>query len=1148
MQRDHNALVYSPADLIQYSQSAFASWMDRLSLERPSAISIPVVQDEFLDTLRQLGQAHEAKFLRSLHATGADICTIDNRHSFEATVAAMQAGHSYIYQAALQGDGFLGYADFLVRVEAPSELGSWSYVPLECKLALNPRPDFVLQACTYCDLLASLQGIRPAEFQVLLGDGDIQAYPTEQYFYYYRQIRQSFLQFMAEFDADRRPLPEPGENRHGRWQDYAEKILLDRDHLSQVANITRSQIRKLETAGIVTLKQLAATDPGGKIPHLDPAVLSRLAAQAKLQQATLETGVVQYEVVVPPPDQPRQGLALLPPRSPLDVYFDMEGYPLATGGLEYLFGAICEESHPANSGTVLRFYDWWAHDPIQEKQAFEGFIDWVYDRAQRDPSMHIYHYAAYETIALKRLMGKYATREAEVDDLLRAGIFIDLYQIVRQGVRVGQPSYSIKKLEPLYDCDRSGEVQTAADSVLQYFRWTQSQDGYTPADSKILQEICHYNRIDCESTKQLVDWLRGLQVSHNIDYLNPQQASSDTSKARIKEEPAAALAASLLATLPADNASDAARIQTLLAHLLQFHQRESKPFWWQRFSWLVADESDLYDELDCLAGLERTDRTPFKPTPKSRSLSYEYRFNPNQETKLEAGTRCWFSPEQIQRECTLDSLDREAGIATISISEKRLQDIQQVYPRWEPPRRTSLIDCNFVDSKVLRESVVQTVQQWASSGQLQPALEAFLRRQPPRIRRHRVGKPLIAAGKDLLQSTIRIAANLQESALCIQGPPGSGKTYTAAQMIVHLLKLGQSIAICANSHKVITNLMGRVAELAPAAGIDFQGAKIGGDRDDTVFQRHSIHFQTAIEKALPPDYQLVGATAYQLSRESAIEQFDYLFIDEAGQMALANLVAIARCATNFILIGDPMQLEQPMQGCHPGESGQSALNYFLNGQATIPPEMGIFLNTSYRMHPSICQFISDVVYEGKLQSSRQTQNHRVQPLGAGQLLSHEQGILFIPVAHEENSQSSDEEIEVIETLITEMVGRPYVSHQGQRQDTIELEDILIVAPYNLQVRKLQARLGNRARVGTVDKFQGQEAPILIASMCSSRAEMIPRGLQFLLDRHRLNVAISRAQCLSLIVGSPLLAQTLCSNLEQVRLVNLFCKLVAITPN
>ena len=261
-------------------------------------------------------------------------------------------------------------------------------------------------------------------------------------------------------------------------------------------------------------------------------------------------------------------------------------------------------------------------------------------------------------------------------------------------------------------------------------------------------------------------------------------------------------------------------------------------------------------------------------------------------------------------------------------------------------------------------------------------------------------------------------------------------------------------------------------------------------------------------------------------------------------MSLANLIAIARCADNLVLVGDPMQLEQPMQGSHPGESGYSALNYFLNGHATVPPEMGIFLDTSYRMHPSICRFISDAIYEGRLQSAEQTDLHQVKSLATGDNWHRESGILFIPVEHEDNSQSSEEEINIVEKVVAQMLGRAYVSDRGGRIDNIQFEDILIVAPYNLQVRKLKERLDDRARIGTVDKFQGQEAPILIASMCSSNADTIPRGLEFLLDRHRINVAISRAQCLSLVIGSPILARAACSTLEQVKLVNLFCKLVA----
>jgi predicted RecB family nuclease len=1132
VQRNHQAIVYSPQDLIQYSQSEFASWMDRFQLERPSDCPPHGAKDSLLVALCQLGQEHEQRYLKSLQEAGADVCSmIGHRGAYAATIAAMQMGHTYIYQPALKHDCFLGYADFLVRVETPSNLGHWSYVPLECKLARSPKAEFLLQTCAYCDLIEHIQGTRPSEFQLLLGDGKIQSHSTEQYFYYYQQVRKSFLEFMSAFDSDQMPLPTPGE--HGQWQSYAEQMLLDRDHLSQVANITRSQISKLEEAGIKTFQQLADNNSHQTIPHLNPVIFHRLATQARLQQATIQKGQVQYQVIPLPPDESPRGLATLPPPSVLDVYFDMEGYPLVSGGLEYLFGAISAED--------AQFHDWWAHDLPAEKLAFEQFIDWVYDRWQQDPQMHIYHYAAYETIALKRLMSKYATREHQVDNLLRAEVFIDLFQIVRQGLFVGQPSYSIKKLEPLYGRDRSGEVQNALDSVVQYFDWIQSSEGHRPDRSPILAEIRDYNRVDCESTEELVNWLRGLQVEHSITYVPKSHDTPAAAPENLDE--ADVLAAKLLATIEHQSPATT-RIQTLLAHSLLFHKREAKPFWWQRFEWLETDEADLYTELDCLAGLERTDRPPFKPTPKSRSLAFEYRFDP-QETKLKDGTSCWFSPEQKQKGCTLNSLDLQQGTVTISISEKTLKDIQQQEPGWEPPNRTSLVDCNFIKTTELSNSILETVKDWSESSTLQPALQNFLDRQPPRIQDVRSGHPLISKNEDLLAATIRIVANLHQSTLCIQGPPGSGKTYTCAHTILHLLKMGKSIAVCANSHQVVINLMGRVAKCASEAGFNFQAAKIGGDKEDRIFQDSTIKFRDSIKDTSPPIYQMIGATAFQFCRAEAVEKFDYLFIDEAGQMSLANLLAIARCAHNLILIGDPMQLEQPIQATHPGESGQSALNYFLNGLDTIPEHLGIFLDTSYRMHPSICQPISEAIYEGRLQSAQHTQDHcittLVEPNG-----SRGNGIVFIPVAHTDNQQSSKEEVDAIEQLIAKLLGHSFTSDRGERQSTIKAEDILIVAPYNLQVRKLQDRLGNRARIGTVDKFQGQEAPILILSMSSSSSETAPRGLEFLFNRHRLNVAISRAQCLSIVVGSPALAKTLCSTLEQAQLVNLFCKIINVS--
>ncbi|MGF1602125.1 MAG: TM0106 family RecB-like putative nuclease [Thermosynechococcaceae cyanobacterium] len=1131
MQRSPSGLVYSPQDLIQFLNSDFACWMDRFSLEHPEHSTPDHEPNAMLNALVQLGQAHEQKFLDQLLQQGTDVCQIEDRSDFEVTLAAMKAGHAYIYQAALKYDNFLGYPDFLVRIEKPSNLGHWSYLPLECKLALNPKPDFVIQSACYLDLLHRTQGILPQEFRLLLGNGNQEPFSTEQYIYYFYQVRENFLDRMADFDPQQKPLPGTGD--HGRWSEIAQAHLLEIDHLSQVANITQTQTHRLEAAGIQTLKQLTAADPTQHIPKLNSAIFERLIVQAQLQKASALSETLEYRLISPHSEHPQRGLALLPPSSPLDVYFDIEGYPLVTGGLEYLLGAVYHDQDK------LPFKDWWAHNSVMEKQSFESFLDWIYQRWTNDPDMHVYHYAPYETIAIKRLMQRYATREAQVDALLRANVFVDLYQVVRQSLQVGTTSYSIKYLEPLYGRTREETVKNAADSVIQYFQWLQAPDGDSPETSKILQSIKDYNRVDCESTHELAIWLRQLQQDANIEYQRKSGFETQTELPTNPEDPVDQLAAELLSEIPENAATPDTQIQALLAHLLKFHERETKPFWWQRFTWLQMDEADLFDEPDCIAGLERTETPPIAPSGRSKSWSYEYQFDPTQDLRIKDG-QTWFAPEQPQKGCRLVKLDSQNGRALISISQKQLDQTREEQPHWEPPQRTSLIDANLISSKALPQSILDTVQHWRESGLLPPALKDLLYRLPPRIRNHSATE-IISGDTDLLSGALAAVTYLDNSLLCIQGPPGSGKTYTAAHVMTHLVQQGKAIAISANSHQAITNLMLKVAQMCQEQSIDLKGLKYGGEQDERLLEA-GLTWKKDLKRVKLTDYSIFGATPFQLCKPDMARQWDYLFVDEAGQMSLANLVAIARCADNIVLMGDQMQLEQPIQATHPGESGQSALGYYLNGKATIPPDMGIFLDTSYRMHPSICQFISEAIYENRLQHHSETHHHQIQ-VDPSQTFAFDQGsgILFMPVEHEGNAQYSTEEIQAVEQLVECLTGLPYITNRGESQGVIGPNDILVIAPYNLQVRYLKDKLGDLARIGTVDKFQGQEAPVLILSMCASSSDAAPRGLEFLLNRNRLNVAVSRAQCLSIVVGSPTLASTACSSISEIELVNLYCK-------
>ncbi len=398
---------------------------------------------------------------------------------------------------------------------------------------------------------------------------------------------------------------------------------------------------------------------------------------------------------------------------------------------------------------------------------------------------------------------------------------------------------------------------------------------------------------------------------------------------------------------------------------------------------------------------------------------------------------------------------------------------------------------------------------------------------------------------DVLMVLPDLVRRMRGTTLCIQGPPGTGKTYTSAHVIVELLADGKRVGVMANSHKAVMNLIRNVAEAADKrAGMKHVLIKVGGEADEPLLASGRVrHLKTASDAAASMNAGdaglLMGGTAWLFSREDLRGSFDYLFVDEAGQVSLASLVATGQAASNLILVGDQMQLGQPTQGSHPGDSGRSGLDYILNGHATIPPHMGVFLGVTWRMHPEICRFISDAVYEGRLHSVDAAAGQAVLCKSSSAKISRKTGVVFVPVDHQDNTQSSDEEVAMIVELVAELLGRCIVDRDGSKRELL-LDDILIVAPYNMQVRRLKSRLGPRAKVGSVDKFQGQEAAIVIISMCASSVDECPRGVDFLLNKNRINVAVSRAKCLAIVVGCPTLMTARCKTVEHMELVNLYC--------
>ena len=1141
MQFINGQIRFSPSDLTKFMESEYSSWMDRWHLELKAGNHSQVVPcgfegagieicepddcSEELEIIAAKGIEHEKQFLESLPSD--DVAKVPSgRNSIQATRDAIAQGSSVIFQAHLVSGRFAGYADFLMRVDGESDLGNYLYEVADTKLARSPKPYFIIQLCCYADMLEAIQGRRPAGFEVILGTNGRVRFETDKFFSYYQSLKNSFLEFQDNFDLTSPPHPGLAKS-YGQWGGFAEAVLESSDHLSKVAKITRSQIKKLESAGVTTFTQLA-TQKIANVPKLSLPTLRNLQWQARMQLDSIGKDRPLYDVIEPKEGESRLGLQLLPPSSPNDVFFDMEGYPLVDGGLEYLFGATHFEDGE------IAFSDWWAHDLAEEKKAFEGFIDWAHARWKSDPSLHIYHYAAYEVSTIKRLMGKFATREEKVDNLLRNHVFVDLYTVTRQGIVLGTPSYSLKYVEHLYMDAREGEVTTSGGSIVAYHRWIESDQSPDWKQSEILEEIRDYNEVDCVSTWKLAEWLRGVQEKHGIDFVYPHvpEAKPEPNTQRNSyNDDAVVLADRLIAEVDSGAFADVEqrRIKQLHAWLLEFHWREARPVIWRKHSMAEMTQVELIEDQNCLGALERIDAEPEKI---KKSLGYHYRFQPTQQTKLRTGSRCLFASNTSQRTEIVD-LDLDAGTLLVKLGSKAP----------DAPNTLSLIPDEFVSAKAIANAVYRYVDAWANNKIISPAIDDLIHRRPPSIRGHKGGE-LIDPKIPVSEATIELIQRMDSAALCVQGPPGTGKTFTAAKAIVQLLQDGKRIAVTANGHKAILNVLSEVQSQLAELGVSHDVFKATGSRADAEeIGCKWVRESKGVAGVLDGRPCVVGGTAWVFSREELQGEFDYLFVDEAGQFSLANVVGAGCCADNIVLMGDQMQLASPVQGAHPGESGESALEYYLDGSVTVPPESGVLLNQTWRMSPDLSGFISDAIYESRLGSHPNTANQQVHAKETGfSLIAKSAGIQFLPVIHEGNSQGSPEEVDLVARLFDELLESGYANFSGDYQDNLTADDILVVAPFNLQVRMLQERLGHQARVGTVDKFQGQQAAVVIVSMCSSTIEDSPRGADFLLNPNRLNVALSRAKALAIVVGSPDIAESECNSIREMELVNLYCRI------
>jgi hypothetical protein len=384
-----------------------------------------------------------------------------------------------------------------------------------------------------------------------------------------------------------------------------------------------------------------------------------------------------------------------------------------------------------------------------------------------------------------------------------------------------------------------------------------------------------------------------------------------------------------------------------------------------------------------------------------------------------------------------------------------------------------------------------------------------------------------------LEEMKRLVSDLDRSHLVVQGPPGSGKTWTGARLIAHLLRSGKRVGVTATSHKAIHNLLFEVERVAATEGVDFKGLKKSSGSEETVFSGARIESSGDTADFADPEVRLLAGTAWLFARAELDGEVDYLFVDEAGQVSLADALAVGTSARNVVLLGDPVQLAQVTQGTHPPGTGVSVLEHLLGDAHTIPPDSGVFLERTFRLHPDVAAFVSAAFYDGRLHAAEGCER---------QATEFGTGLRFLPVEHEGNRRSSVEEAERVRLAIEEMLGGSFTDSKG-RTRPLRVDDFMVVAPYNAQVHCLLEALPDGVPVGTVDKFQGQEAPVVFFSMASSSGEDVPRNMEFLFSRNRLNVAVSRARCLAILVASPKLLDIRCRNVDQMRLANALCLFV-----
>ena len=1153
MQRLGGRLIHTASDLVSFLQ---CSRLALLNLDAALKRRVrPQRRDPVLELLSRRGGLLEEKELNAWRDAGRNVvvveCERNSTVAFEAgaqkTIELMRAGVDVIAQGVLFDGTWIGFADALERVAKPSDLGAFSYEVVDMKLASKVRPGALVQTAQYSAQLEAIQGRMPDSLHVILGDGTRETIPTGHVMAYHRRVRDAYLAVIQSAGGvDGEPddtLLDP-ENatypwlidacRTCPWQTECASQRETGDHLTLVPGMGRTHARRLITVGVPTRRALA---------QLDTARISETAERSRTPEPTLvrlreeashalrcsETGIDRAVTVPHPPRQPWRGVWKVFPRRQTDLCLHIEHDPFHQGR-RFAFAAGTAGSTGGPTALVAT--------TLEEEEAMFRAVTralqeaWNSARSNRGQTPRIHVFGAATVAQLQRLSGKYSHGGELIASLTTHDCFIDLRSVVRDAVILPRPVNSLAEFDPYTGFAVANQSQgTSGDmdrepSLLETF--TELVEGDEGARDALRTDTMR----TLERIVMLRDWLLARQsdLPHQRD--QPVDVPDDQSGGIPGETRFAELRARIKALRhAASRAGDTGRrALNLLEKLLSWHWRERVADWWEYSGVRALADTELIESDQAIAGL-----VPGGTVTRSGSWELRsFRFPAAQEHKLRRGSEVEVTNWPSTAVARLVSVDARLGRLVLSAPAATWASM----PSPEAiTRQRPILDRVLRDAlaRVTDTIVADDLADPDASGRYQ-ATRRLLGALPPVPAGHS-GGPLGLQGETGAETAMRLATILTGSVLSIQGPPGTGKTHAGARMILALLRNGRTVGISAASHRAIINLLDKVMEIAAEMGEkDLVRAIQRGSGDDRCkdpaveFTETNIRIETVVAER---SKNLIAGTPWLFARQALDGTLDALFIDEAGQMALANAVAASTAAKQVFLLGDPQQLAQPTRGTHPDGTGTSALEHMLGGRATIPDTQGVFLETSYRMHPAICHFISEQFYEGRLRAHEACERQDIDRFGAGLR------VLF--VSHEGNRTDSSEEVAAITQACNALLGSRLTSSDG-KVARLAPKDIMVVAPYNRQVALLDQLVPVGVQCGTVDRFQGQEAQVVFFSMTASDGTELSRGLEFLFSSNRLNVAISRAKSLAVLVCSPDLLTPRCHSSEEVHLANTVCQL------